>query len=156
LLLLLGIGGYTTYRLLDNQPKEIIGGTYLPDPKDAQKMSKKERQKAAEQEVDASKFTLSLYPEATFENGQATGDIYIRNEVTNAYPIAVEIIEDTTGEVVYESGAIEPGYEITEGKLTKNLGKGTHKCTAKVSIFDPKTKKYRGQTAAEIDIHVKS
>ncbi|MDA3973008.1 hypothetical protein PF023_03030 [Enterococcus thailandicus] len=140
--------------MIDNQPKEIIGGSYLPDEKDAKKMSKEERKKAAEKEVDESKFTLSIYPEAFFESGESIGDIYIRNEVENAYPISVSIVEDETGDVIYESGAIQPGYEITEGQLTKNLAKGTYKCTANVSIYDPKTKKYKGQTAAEIEIEV--
>ncbi|EOC9190087.1 hypothetical protein ACJB9C_002204 [Listeria monocytogenes] len=144
------------YKMMDNQPKEIIGGTYLPNEKDAKEMSKEERKKAAELEVDESKFILSIYPEATFESGDATGDIYIRNEVENAYPISVQIIEDTTGDVIYESGAIQPGYEVTEGQLIKKLPKGTYKCTANVSIYDPETKKYKGQTAAEIELEVKS
>ena len=147
-------GGVVSYNLLDNQPKEIIGGSYLPDEKDAKEMSKEERKKAAELEVDESKFTLSIYPEAKFENGEAIGDIYMRNEVENAYPIAVKIVEDKTGDVIYESGAIQPGYEVTEGKLTKKLAKGRYKCTANVSIYDPKTNKYKGQTAAEIEIEV--
>ena len=119
-------------------------------------MSDKERKKAQEKEVDESKFTLSIYPEATFEDGKSTGAIYIKNDVKNAYPIAVQIVEDKSGDIIYESGAIEPGFEITEGELNKNLKKGTYKCTAKVSIYDPQTKKYKGQTAAEIEVEVKN
>ncbi|MDE3927519.1 hypothetical protein NNM86_00670 [Enterococcus faecalis] len=142
--------------MLDNQPREIIGGSYLPDEKDAKKMSKAERKKAAEQEIDESKFTLSIYPEAVFEDGEATGDIYIRNEIGNAYPISVEIVDDSTGDIIYESGAIQPGYEVTEGQLNKKLAKGKYKCTANVSIYDPKTNKFKGQTAAEIEIEVEN
>lgn len=109
-------------------------------------MTDKERKKLQEDEVDDSKFTLSIYPEATFENGKSTGELYIRNEVDNAYPIAVQIIENKSGGIIYESGAIQPGYEVTEGKLLKNLKQGTYKCTAEVSIFDPDTNKYRGKT----------
>lgn len=142
--------------MMNNQPKQIIGGSYLPDEKDAKKMTKEERKKAAEKEVDESKFILSIYPEAIFENGEATGDIYIRNEVENAYPIAVEIVEDETGEVLYESGAIQPGFEVTEGQLAKKMPKGKYKCTANVSIYDPKTNKFKGQTAAEIEIEIEN
>lgn len=130
-------------------------GSYLPDAKDAKEMSDKERKKLQEKEVDASKFTLSIYPEATFKNGKATGEIYIRNEESNAYPIAVQFVEEKSGEVIYESGAIQPGYEVTEGKLLKNLKKGNYKCTAEVSIFDPETKMYKGQTSAEVNLEVK-
>lgn len=152
--MLLLLGGFAVYNIIDNQPKEIIGGSYLPDEKDAKKMSKEERKKAAEKEVDESKFTLSIYPEATFENGESIGDIYIRNEIENAYPISVEVVDDATGDVLYESGAIQPGYEVTEGQLTKKLAKGNYKCTANVSIYDSKTNKYKGQTAAEVEIQV--
>lgn len=155
-MLLLLLGGFAVYNIIDNQPKEIIGGSYLPDEKDAKKMTKEERKKAAEKEVDESKFTLSIYPEATFENGESIGDIYIRNEIENAYPISVEVVDDATGDVLYESGAIQPGYEVTEGQLIRKLPKGTYKCTANVSIYDPETKKYKGQTAAEIVIEVQS
>lgn len=156
ILLLLLVGGFTLYKYMNSQPKEIIAASFLPDEKDAQKMTKKERLKAAEKEIDETTFTLSIYPEATFENGSSKGSLYIRNEVKNAYPIAVELIENGSGDVIYESGAIQPGYEITEGKLAKKLTKGKYKCTANVSIFDPKTKKYKGQTAAEVTLEVKS
>lgn len=154
--LLLVIGVATALKMKNDQPKEIIGGLYLPDEKDAKAISAKERQKAAEIEVDESKFTLSIYPEAYFENGTAIGYIYIRNEVENAFPIAVEIVEEVSGDIVYESGAIQPGFEVTEGRLTKKLAKGKYQCTANVSIFDSKTEKYKGQTAAEIEIEVEN
>lgn len=141
---------------MKSSPTEIVAGSYLPDAKNAKKMSDKERKKTQEKEVDESKFTLSIYPEATFEDGKSTGDIYIKNDIKNAYPIAVQIVEDKSGDIIYESGAIEPGFEITEGELNRNLKKGNYKCTAEVSIYDPQTKKYKGQTAAEIEVEVKN
>ena len=155
LVLLLLLGGFVGYKMMHKSPAELVAGSYLPDAKDAKEMSDKERKKTQEKEVDTSNFTLSIYPEATFKNGKATGELYIRNELENAYPIAVQIVEDKSGDIIYESGAIQPGYEVTEGKLLKNLKKGTYKCTAEVSIFDPDTKKYKGQTAAEMDVEVK-
>lgn len=92
-MLVLLLGGVAAYKFIDNQPREIIGGSYLPDEKDAKKMSKEERKKANEKEVDESKFTLSIYPEATFKNGEAIGDIYIRNEVENAYPMLLKLLK---------------------------------------------------------------
>ncbi|MCA5012557.1 hypothetical protein H3T55_06085 [Enterococcus sp. S22(2020)] len=150
------IGGGVIYKNMKKEPKNIIAGTFLPEGKDAKEMNAEELKKAAEHEIDASNFTLSIYPEAIFETSDDKGKLFIRNEPTNVYPIAVEIVEDKTQEIIYKSGAIQPGYEITEGKLSKKLGKGTYKCTANVSIFDPKTKKYRGQTAAEMTVEVKN
>lgn len=156
MLLLFALGGFFAYKTMKSSPTEIVAGSYLPDAKNAKKMSDKERKKTQEKEVDESKFTLSIYPEATFEDGKSTGDIYIKNDIKNAYPIAVQIVEDKSGDIIYESGAIEPGFEITEGELNRNLKKGNYKCTAEVSIYDPQTKKYKGQTAAEIEVEVKN
>lgn len=154
ILLLLIIGGITGYKLFKTQPKEIVAGSFLPEGKDAKAMSKEELKNASQKEVDESVFTLSIYPDATFENGEAEGDIFIRNEVENAYPIAVEIVNDENGEIIYESGAIQPGEEVLKGKLKKKLDKGNYKCTANVSIYDAKTQKYRGQTNAEVNVEV--
>lgn len=156
LLILLFVGGSFAYKHFQKDPKNIVAGTFLPDGKDAKEMSADELKKAAELEIDASTFTLSIYPEATFEDGKSTGALYIRNEPTNAYPIAVEIVHDVTDEIIYESGAIQPGYEITEGKLSKNLSKGIYVCTANVSIFDPETEEFKGQSAAEVVVEVKN
>lgn len=156
-LLLLLIGGGITYKVMHPSDKgTLVGGSYLPDNKDAKKMSKAELDKAAQKAVDESEFTLSLLPEANFPDGKSKGNIYIKNEATNAYPIAVEVVDNESGDVIYESGAIEPGYEITEGTLSKNLPKGKHQATAKVSIYDAKTKEFKGQTAAEMEIDVKA
>ncbi|UYT09866.1 hypothetical protein [Lactococcus garvieae] len=143
------------YKLTHNTPTELVAGSYLPDAKDAKEISDKERKEVQKKEVDSSKFTLSIYPEATFKNGKSTGELYIRNEISNAYPIAVQLIENQSGDIIYESGAIQPGYEVTEGKLLKDLKKGNYKCTAEVSIFDSETDKYKGQTAAEVNVEVK-
>lgn len=155
LFLLLLVGVFVGYKATHKSPVDLVAGTYLPDAKNAKEISEKERKKIQEKEVDASKFILSIYPEATFKDGKSSGNLYIRNEVDNAYPIAVQMVEDNSGDIIYESGAIEPGYEVTEGKLLKKLKKGNYKCTAKVSIFDPETKMYKGQTAAEVDVEVK-
>lgn len=63
--------------------------------------------------------------------------LYIKNDVKNAYPIAVQTVEDKSGDIIYESGAIEPGFEIIDGELNKNLKKGNYKCIAEVSIYAP-------------------
>lgn len=155
LLLLIGGGvGYNTLKKNDNQ--QLIGGSFLPDGKDAKRMSQEELEKAAKKEVDLSKFTLNIYPEATFPDSKSEGQLYIKNDATNAYPISVEIIEDETGDILYESGAIEPGYEITNGILEKEMEKGNYTCTAKVSVYDPNTKACKGQTAAEMLLEVQS
>lgn len=154
-LLLLMVGGGIAYKVMNQPSGELIGGNFLPEGKDAKQMSKEELAKAAQKAVDESEFTLSILPEAEFPNGKSEGSIYIKNEAHNAFPISVEVVENETGDVIYESGGIEPGYEITSGTLKKNLAKGKYNCTAKVSIYDPKTKELKGETAAEMEVDVK-
>ncbi|MFC0616119.1 hypothetical protein [Enterococcus faecalis] len=146
--------GYKLYT--NNSSGELISGDLLPEVKDAKKLSEKDLDKLANQKVDETKFTLTIYPEAYFEDGSSEGQLYIKNEFHNHYPIAIEFIENETGETIYETGAIHPGYGIETATLTKVLPKGEHKSTAKVSVYDPKTQKYQGQTEAEVTIHVKN
>lgn len=156
LVLLLLIGGGIAYKVMNKPSGDLIGGNFLPEGKDAKKMSKEELEKAAQKAVDDSEFTLTILPEASFPDGKSQGSIFIKNEAHNAYPIAVEVVEKESGDVIYESGAIQPGEEITEGTLSKSLAKGSYTATANVSIYDPKTKEFKGQTAAEMNIEVKN
>ena len=156
-LLLLLIGGGVGYKLINkSNESNLIGGNFLPEGKDAKKMSKEELDKAAQDAVDESQFTLNILSEASFPDGKSSGNIYIKNPTNNAYPISVEVVENESGDVIYESGAIQPGEEITEGTLSKALVKGNYVATAKVSIYDPETKEYKGQTSAEMNIEVKN
>lgn len=156
LLLLLSVGGYFIYQHF-NQPETpvtVVSGEFLPDGKDASKISNKELRQLAQQKVDKSKFNLMILPEATIDEQTMTGNITIRNPEENAYPVNVEIRNAETNEIVYTSGAIQPGYEIKEGTLEKRLEKGEHKATALFSIYDPETKEKRGQVAAGITLKI--
>lgn len=153
LLLIIGAaGGYYWYKTHQN-PKELIAGDY-PDIKDAQKMTEKELKEYQKKKVDETQFTLTIFPEATFSKATSEGNIYIKNEPVNAYPINVKVMLDEGNKQIYESGMIEPGFEVTKAKLDKPLELGTYKATAYVDIYDNKTKEKRGATQAVIEITV--
>ncbi|MBP2097570.1 hypothetical protein [Enterococcus rivorum] len=155
LLALIAIGGGTYYYFSQKEPVRVVSGDYLPDKKGAKKMTDKEVNAAEQKEVDASKFNMVIKPEALFQNGNDTGKLFIQNPKANAYPIEVIITLDEEGqEKVYSSGAIQPGYEVTEAKLDKNLTKGEYPATATFNIYDPETKEKRGQVQASITIIV--
>lgn len=154
ILLLLFIGILIGFKMCGSQEKkapEIIAGDFLPDTKDARK-SKLKAQKA----VDESTFTLTVYPEAklTTANNQTSGYLFVRNDGSNAYPINMKVTLDETKELLYESGGIKPGYEISEVTLKKALKAGSYQATATVDVYDAKTKKKRGVTQAEVKLHV--
>ncbi|MGX1461719.1 hypothetical protein ACUXG3_006125 [Bacillus thuringiensis] len=152
ILLLAVVSSLAIYILENRKAPEIVAGDFLPDEKEAKRLDKN---KIAEAKVDASNFTLSVYPEATFTEETGKGVLHIRNEPSNAYPINVKIKRDDTNEIIYETGAIHPGHEIKEVTLEKPLKAGEYQATANVDIFDPKSKKKQGTTQAEVHITVK-
>lgn len=153
LLIAAGIGGYF-YTRQPAEPVSIVSGEFLPEGKDAAKISDKELKKMAQQKVDRSKFNMVIAPDATFESSDQPGKLVIQNPAHNAYPVNVEITRTDNGELIYTSGAIQPGYEIKEARLEKPLAKGDYPATAKFSLYDDKTKEKKGEVAAKITIHV--
>lgn len=158
LLLLLVLGGIGAYFLTREEPKpvSIVSGEFLPEDKDASKISGAELKKMAQATVDRSKFNMVIAPEATFETSAQAGELIIQNPTHNAYPVNVEITRNDNGELIYTSGAIQPGFEVKEAKLEKNLSKGDYPATAKFSLYDDKTKEKKGEVAAKIMIHIKN
>ncbi|GHU42786.1 hypothetical protein FACS1894193_08690 [Bacilli bacterium] len=158
LLCLLLIGcSYGVYHFFWNKPKEnvsVISGDFLPEGKDAKKMSDKEIAKAAQQKVDASQFNMVIGSKAEIDEQTKKGKLNIKNPKTNAYPVNVVITDDATGDVIYTSGAIEPGEEVRDVELEKSLAKGTYKATARFSLYDPKTKSKKGEVAAGVNFIV--
>ncbi|MGM0167616.1 hypothetical protein IGI39_002600 [Enterococcus sp. AZ135] len=158
LLLLLALGGISAYFFTrpDAKPVSMVSGEFLPEGKDANKISDAELKKMAQQKVDRSKFNMVIAPDATFESSDQAGELIIQNPTNNAYPVNVEITREDNGELIYTSGAIQPGYEVKEAKLEKKLSKGDYPATAKFSLYDDKTNEKKGEVAAKITIHVKN
>ncbi|MCA5013891.1 MULTISPECIES: hypothetical protein [unclassified Enterococcus] len=154
LLLAATAGGLYYYFSNKTEPVQVVSGDYLPDSKGAKKMTDAELKAAEQKAVDESKFNMVIKSVAVFETGESEGSLYIQNPVENGYPINVVIRLDETGEQVYSSGAIQPGYEITSAKLDKTLAKGDHPATATFDIYDAKTKQKRGQVQAGITLQI--
>ncbi|GCF94734.1 hypothetical protein NRIC_26250 [Enterococcus florum] len=156
-LLLLLLGGYGTYHFFfapKPQAMSVISGDFLPEGKDAKKMSDKELADLAQQKVDESNFTMMIASDATISSETQKGYLPIKNPKSNAYPVNVEIKEDQTGEIIYTSGAIHPGEEIDQVQLDQSLSKGTHQATATFSLYDAQTKKKQGEVSAGVTISV--
>lgn len=154
LLVAISAGGLYYYFSTKTEPVQVISGDYLPDAKEAKKMSDKEVKAAEQKAVDASKFNMVIKSEAVFETSDSEGSLYIQNPVENDYPINVVIRLDSNNEQVYSSGAIQPGYEINGAKLEKKLAQGDHAATATFDIYDSKTNKKRGQVQAGITLRI--
>ena len=70
--------------------------------------------------------------------------------------MSVQIPLDDTGEVIYETGIIDPGYHIQSDKLDRPLEKGVYPATAMFTAYDPETGDEVGRAGAKISITVKS
>ncbi|MGX6971217.1 hypothetical protein [Vagococcus bubulae] len=157
LLLLLVIGGFFVYKIFFDKPTEVatvVAGDFLPEGKDASKMTEKEMTKYAQQAVDKSNFNMRIISEAHFNKETMTGGLAIQNPPQNSQPVNVVVTLDSDNSVVYESGAIQPGEEIKEATLTQKLNPGSYPVTATFDIYNPDTKKKQGQVKALLTLIV--
>lgn len=157
LLLLLAVGGYFVYQKFFNstEPVTVISGDFLPDGKNAAKISEKDLEKFAQLAVDSSNFNMVIGSKAEINASTMSGPLLIQNPPQNAYPINVEIRLDDGGELIYSSGAIQPGEEIKQVTLDKTLSKGSYKSTATFSLYNATTKEKQGQVSAGVTFNVK-
>lgn len=158
LLFILSVGiGFGIRRIFFEKTKEkvtVISGDFLPNGKDAKKMSDQEIEKYAQKKVDDSKFNMMIGSTATIDSKTQQGTLNIKNPQTNIYPINVVVTEDKTGDILYSSGAIAPGEEVSSIQLEKIMAKGSYPATARFSLYDPKTKAKKGEVAAGVIIFV--
>lgn len=73
----------------------------------------------------------------TFTDGKsASDDAVMGNSSANSYPFWFEVTLTDTNEVVYKSGLLPVGQQISEIKLEKDLDKGTYPATLKIQMVD--------------------
>lgn len=97
---------------------------------------------------------MMIGSKAIISSQSQQGTLNIKNPQTNTYPVNVVITDDQTGDVIYTSGAVEPGEEVSHIALEKPLTKGTHPATARFSLYDSKTKTKKGEVAAGVSFIV--
>jgi len=98
---------------------------------------------------------ISLERQIYFADAQAKGTARIANDSRSQFHVQVTLVRDATGEVLYESGLLEPGYYIEEIHLNGSLKKGYYPCTA-VWNFYSEHDEYAGETAWKIVVIVKN
>lgn len=98
-------------------------------------------------------YTINAYP--VFESGTSKGNLMLESPANNINYIEFTIRRDDTGELLYQSGLLEPNQYIDEDRLLVDLDPGTYVCTAEITLYDPETLKSKGMTQAEIHVTVK-
>ncbi|MBE7718094.1 hypothetical protein [Lacrimispora indolis] len=98
---------------------------------------------------------VSLERQIYFDYADAFGEARIANGSENKFSCTVRIVRDATGEVVYESDLLEPGYYIEKIRLAGGLKQGFYPCTA-VWDFYTQGEEYAGETAWNVVVIIKS
>lgn len=105
--------------------------------------------------VEEGMFNISINPDIVMETGESEADVRIENVPGNRYLMRVDVTLDSTGEVIYKSGLIEPNHYVQKVKLEKVLPKGTYEATAVFTAYELKKEEEAGNAAAKINIVVK-
>ena len=106
--------------------------------------------------VEEGVFNISIAPAVYFADAGAAGDVRIENVPGNRYDMRVSIALDGTGELVYESGVIEPNHHVQTARLSARLVAGAHPATAVFTALDPVTGDEAGRASAKITLVVES
>lgn len=113
-----------------------------------------EMQAELDRQVEEGMFNISIASVIQFADGASSGTAYIENVPGNRYNMQVTITDDDSGEVLYESGVLQPNQFIEDITLTKDLDAGTYAATATFKALDQTTYEEVGQAAAKVTLSV--
>ena len=155
LLLLLGIAAGMYYRMMQTNSKdrlardELALGGMLPG-KSEQEISSLLSEKVKEGMVD-----IGIAAEPIFEQSGKRGRLGIENIAANRYSFQVTLKLDETGEILYESGLIDPGYYVEFVELKRRLQAGDYPATAMFTTYSlDESEDKIAETNVKIILHV--
>lgn len=155
LLVLIGlIGGLLYYFLIYSakspmaRESEMLGGRLAGK-------TPVEMQEILDETVEKGQVLIGISAAPVFEYNGKNGRIGIENDERNQYSFQVTITEDDTGDELYKSGLIDPGYYVEFIELEKSLPAGDYPATAVFTTYSPQeTDDAIAQVTAKITIHV--
>lgn len=118
-------------------------------------MSADEIQAELDRRVSENQLAISINSTLEFENGTSEGDIRVENSAKNHYMMVVEMYLNETGELIYRSGGIRPGYFLEKDRLDVELEKGDYPVTVHFKAYDDDNN-YMGEANAETTIHIRN
>ncbi len=78
---------------------------------------------------------IQINSQPVFETGESEGNLYIGNPEPNQYDMEVIITLEQTGDEIYNSGYIPPGYYIDNDRLDVVLEAGEHAAVAAITYY---------------------
>lgn len=159
-IVLIGLcGGMAYYIYKDKQQNEISRLTRDEDALGGM-LSGKSQQEIEDilnAKVEEGMVNIGIQGEPVFEYNGKKGRLGIENIAANRYSFQVDLLLDETGEVIYSSGLIEPGYYIEYVELKKKLDEGDHRATAVFTTYSlDETEDKIAEARVNIVLHVLS
>lgn len=136
-ILLLGIiGGGVAWYLMNTggekdyltREEEALSGQLAALPQE-------DWQGALDDFVEKGQVLVGIAADPVFEENGKLGRISIQNDPANQYSFQVTLTENATGDVLYETGLIDPGYYLEYITLNKTLSAGDHAVTAVFTTY---------------------
>ncbi len=105
-----------------------------------------------QENVDQSAIPFSINATPTITG--TTMNLFFENPQGSAKDLIIQIVDDTSGETVYESKYIQAGSYAENVTVTKTYAAGTYAATANITAYDPETHNPIGETAAGLVLTV--
>ena len=116
-------------------------------------MTEEEIQEALANTIREGMFRISIASEIfAIEGGDA--QVRIENNLSNRYIMQVTIYRDDTGEEIYATDLIDPGYYILNAKLDVDVPSGEYDVTAVFTALYPDTEEIVGTAGANVKLYV--
>lgn len=119
-----------------------------------QNLSEEEIQAELDRVIEDGMFNISIASAIVFETPKDEGQARIENIAANKYHMQVDIVLDETGETVYSSRLIQPGYSIESITLNRELEPGEYRATAVFSAITQESLQLFGTAGAQITLYV--
>lgn len=102
-----------------------------------------EMQKQVDEAVRAGMQNIVVNTEISLHDSKSPANVMIQNTITNKNNIQVKITEADSGELIYNSKIIKPGYKIEEAKLDNELEQGKYDVLITTYSLDGNNKGYK-------------
>lgn len=85
---------------------------------------------------DPDAFSYAIQRRIALSSASAEAELYLENPYKNHHLMAVELVLDETGEVIYRSGYLKPGQRVKSAPLDAVLPAGEYAVTANFCAVD--------------------
>ncbi len=113
-------------------------------------------QEELDRKVAENMIAFSINAKPVFPSGKGKGNILFENPASNEKLTRMELCRDDTGEVIYETGLMEPGSYVPEDTLDMELPAGEYACTAYIYAYRQSDESFIGKVAAGVTVMIEN